>query len=127
MKDSIYLRLSVKDKKLNFSSKALKNKYLRFLESIPEGQEVDVFMSTSSSKITKAQLARIHAMCRELSNFTGNTFNEQKDLVKEAAGLVVETNGVRTYKSFADCDIEEANLAIQACIEMGDFNGIQLR
>lgn len=127
MKDSIYLRLTVKNGKLNFSSDALRNKYLRFLESIPEGQEVDMYISTSSGKITKAQLARIHAMCRELSNFTGNTFNEQKELVKEACGLYIDDGKSRVHKSFADYTIEEANLAIQACIEMGDFNGIQLR
>jgi len=36
-------------------------------------------------------------------------------------------NNVEFCKSFAKCDKEELNLAIQAAMEIGDFGGMQLR
>ena len=36
-------------------------------------------------------------------------------------------NNVEYCKSFAKCDKEELNLAIQAALEIGDFSGMQLR
>ena len=36
-------------------------------------------------------------------------------------------NNTEYCKSFAKCDKEELNLAIQACIEAGDFSNMNLR
>ena len=46
---------------------------------------------------------------------------------KRKSGLCFMKNNVEHCKSFAKCDKEELNLAIQAAIEIGDFAGMQLR
>jgi hypothetical protein len=66
-------------------------------------------------------------MCREIANELGYTFEEVKLLVKRHAGLCFTRNNTEYCKSFADCDKSDLNLAIQACIEIGDFNEINLR
>ena len=127
MRDNIHLKLSIKDGKLHFPVKAYKTKYEKFLKDAPEGARVELFISIADGKGTNAQLARVHAMCRELANDIGYTFEEMKLQIKRKAGLCFMRNKVEYCKSFADCDASELNLAIQACIEIGDFNGIQLR
>jgi len=42
---------------------------------------------------------------------SGYTFDEMKDVVKDASGL--------GGKSFADCSKDELMLAIEACIQIG--------
>ena len=81
----------------------------------------------ANDKGTNAQLARLHAMIRQIANDLGYTFNEVKLMVKREVGLCFMRNNTEYCKSFADCDKDELNLAIQECIRIGDFNGIQLR
>jgi len=66
-------------------------------------------------------------MCREIANELGYTFEEIKLQVKRQAGLCFMKNNSEYCKSFAACDRAELNLAIQACIEIGDFNNMNLR
>ena len=66
-------------------------------------------------------------MIREIANELGYTFEEVKLQVKRKSGLCFMKNNVEHCKSFAKCDKEELNLAIQAAIEIGDFAGMQLR
>lgn len=127
MKDNIFLKLSVKNGELDFPLKANETKLKNFLKNQPDGAILEVFIGVTTKKGSNAQLARIHAMCRELANEIGYTFEETKLVVKRHAGLCLSRNGVEHCKSFADCDSSDLNLAIQACIEIGDFNGIQLR
>ena len=68
-----------------------------------------------------------HAMIREIAQEIGYTFEEAKLAVKRAAGLCFVRDKQEYCKSFGDCDKDELNLAIQACVEIGDFNGMQLR
>ncbi len=127
MRNHIQLNLAIKDGRLHFPVKALRNKYENFLKNAPDGARVELFISIADGKGTNAQLARVHAMCRELANEVGYTFEEMKLQIKRKAGLCFMRNKVEYCKSFADCDASELNLAIQACVEIGDFNGMQLR
>lgn len=115
-------KLKVKNGQLVYSKEADTALGL-FLEKLSEGQEVDVFMSISDGKGSAAQISKVHKCIRELAKESGYSFDDMKKLVKEHAGLLVDDS----YKSFADCDKDELNLAIQSCIEIGDFNGMQLR
>jgi hypothetical protein len=127
MKDQIFIKALVKDGKLDFPLKANKTRLDNFLSNLPDGARLEVFIGATIKKGSNAQLARLHAMIRELANDIGYTFEEIKLQVKRKAGLCFTKNNVEYCKSFAECDHADLNLAIQAAIEIGDFNGIQLR
>ena len=116
------------DKKLDFTSSAHKKIYEQFVNIIPDGYKVDVIFELSGPKATVAQIAKVHAACREIANHTGHTFDEIKLLVKERAGLILNKNGdednsTTIIKSSADCSKEEMSAAIEAteqlCTDLG--------
>lgn len=127
MKDQIFVEARVKDGELHFPIKAFEIKYKKFLKDQPESVRLDIFIGVSDGKGSNPQLARVHAMIREIANEIGHTFEEVKLQVKRRAGLCFMRNNVEYCKSFAKCDKEELNLAIQAALEIGDFNSMQLR
>ena len=69
-------------------------------------------------KGSNAQLAKIHAMIRQLANDIGEDPASLKEHIKGQAMI---------DKSFADCDTEELNGVIQTIITLGDWNGSNLR
>ena len=107
--------------------KAQETKLNTFLKNLPDDAKLEMFIGITTDKGSNPQLARIHAMIRQLANDIGYTFEEVKLQVKRKAGLCFTRNKVEYCKSFADCDKDDLNLAIQACIEIGDFSGVQLR
>ena len=127
MKDNIHANLTKRNGKLEYNIKTQEKRYDQFVEDLPEGTKVELFVSASSEKGTNAQLARVHVMIRELASTLGYTFEEVKLLIKRKAGLCVVKNGTEYCKSFADCDKEELNLVIQATTEMGDYTNTNLR
>jgi len=127
MKDNIFIKLSVKDGELSFPMKAQETKLNTFLKNLPDDAKLEMFIGVTTDKGSNPQLARIHAMIRQLANDIGYTFEEIKLQVKRKAGLCFTRNKTEYCKSFADCDKDDLNLAIQACIEIGDFSGVQLR
>ena len=127
MKDNIFIELSVKDGKFDFPIKGNQKKLQNFLARQADDAKLELFIGVSSAKGSTPQLARIHATIRKIANELGYTFEEVKLLVKRKAGLCFVKDGTENCKSFGKCDKEELNLVIQACIEIGDFNGMQLR
>ena len=127
MKNNIFLKLSVKDGELDFPMKAQQTRLNTFLKNIPDGAKLEMFISVSTKKGSNAQLARLHAMIREIANDLGYTFMEMKLLIKRQTGLCFMRDKKEYCKSFADCDSDELGLAIQECIRLGDEHGIQLR
>ena len=106
-------------------------RYKEFVRLIDEGLDVDVFMEINSADGTLAQLAKVHKCIRELANQIGETFEDMKVYVKDRAGLVVKRTVLgkeyMDWKSFGKCSREDLNLAIQACINIGDEVTLNLR
>ena len=127
MKDQLFEEGRIKDGKLHFPIKAFQIKYDNFFKQHEDGARVEVFIGVQDGKGSNPQLARVHAMIREIASELGYTFEEVKLQVKRKAGLCFVKNNVEHCKSFAKCDKEELNLAIQAAMEIGDFSGMQLR
>jgi|TARA_R110002074_G_scaffold47610_4_gene122028 hypothetical protein len=127
MKDNIYIKALIKDGELHFPIKAIETKYKKFLSQLPNDSKLEIFIGVSGNKGSNPQLARLHAMIREIAQEIGYTFIEAKIEVKRAAGLCFVKNKEEYCKSFADCDKDELNLAIQACVEIGKFNNMNLR
>jgi hypothetical protein len=108
---------------LEFQSLAASKKFELFVSNVPENTIVECFYEVQHDDGTLPQLAKIHAMIKELSTYTGETVENMKLLVKDKAGLCLirEVSGKEYFlaKSFGDCSKEELSLAIQALIEIG--------
>jgi TusA-related sulfurtransferase len=105
----------IKEKgKLVYLDDKSKLNYKLFLDKLPEGQEIEIFIDLATSNKSVAQLAKVHACIREMAKESGYTFDEMKCLIKDASGIA--------DKSFADCSKDELMLAIEACIQIGREN-----
>ena len=113
-------RLQITDGKLKYLTPSDETAYKLFLQTLPEGTQVELYVSVEKDDASVAQIKKIHAMIRELSIHTGYSMSEMKIMVKDKAGLVVKTTDAVHTKSFAICSKEELALAIEAAKEIGD-------
>ena len=127
MKANLFANLTKRDGKLEYNVKAQEIIYNKFVEDLPEGAKVEIFISISGDNGTNAQIAKIHVSIRQLANDLGYSFSEMKLLIKRKAGLCFNKNGTEYCKSFGDCSKEELNSVIQEIIELGDEVGSNLR
>ena len=127
MKANLFANLTKRDGKLEYNVKAQETIYNKFVEDLPEGAKVEIFVSVTGDNGTNAQIAKIHVSIRQLANDLGYSFSEMKLLVKRKAGLCFNKNGTEYCKSFGDCSKEELNSVIQEIIELGDEVGSNLR
>lgn len=109
--------------RLEFSSLAVSKQHEIFVSDIPDGTIVEFFFEVQQDDGTLPQLAKLHAMIRELALHVGEPFDNMKLLVKDKAGLCLarEVSGKEYFlaKSFGECSREELSLAIQAAIDIG--------
>lgn len=113
---SVTGRFIKKDGQLIPEDVSSKFRYNDFVNRMPDGAVVEFYLDMAGNAKSSGQLARVHAMIRELSVYAGYTFDEMKKEVKTQAGLSVG----KMYKSFTDCSTDELNLAIQAAKVIGD-------
>ena len=93
--------------------------------SLKAGTEIEAYLQIASDpNKTNGQLAKAHALMKELANSTGHTINEIKDVIKERAGLYDEASS--DFKSFASCTKQEMSNVIEHCIALGAELGIHL-
>jgi hypothetical protein len=109
--------------RLEFPSLAVSKQHELFVSDIPDGTIVEFFFEVQHDDGTLPQLAKLHAMIRELALHVGESFSDMKLLVKDKAGLCLarEVSGKEYFlaKSFGECSREELSLAIQAAIDIG--------
>ena len=109
--------------RLEFSSLAISKQHELFVSEIPDGTLVEFFFEVQQDDGTLPQLAKLHAMIRELALHVGEPFDNMKLLVKDKAGLCLarEVSGKEYFlaKSFGECSREELSLAIQAALDIG--------
>ncbi len=127
MKSNLFSNLTKRDGKLEYNIKAQERIYNKFVEELPEGAKVEIFVSISGDDGTNAQIAKIHVMIRQLANDVGYSFGEMKLQIKRRAGLCFNNGGTEYCKSFGDCSKSELNSVIQELIELGDELGSNLR
>ena len=104
--------------------------YEEFVSHIPDGSLVEFFYEVQHDDGTLPQLAKLHAMIKQLATHIGETAENMKLLVKDRAGLCIarEVSGKEYFlaKSFAECSREELSLAIQAAQEIGQEVNLHL-
>lgn len=119
--------ITVKFKKHNGELKPLTSedsaKFFEFKRQLHDEETVEFYITkiVNENDRTLGQLAKVHAMIKELARETGHTFEEMKETVKEKAGLVDPASN--EYKSFSVCSKKELSDAIQMCIEIGSLVG----
>ncbi len=98
-----------------------------FRMSTKKNEILDTYVSMiSTDEKSVAQLAKVHALIKEIAVFTGHGADEIKLEVKKKAGLafkVESSSSNYSIKSFAECSKDELSAAIQACILIGDGIG----
>jgi len=103
-------------------------KYNKMLTHLKDGTLVHVMYEVIKDDHSLVQLAKVHALIRELAHCTGNDFEDVKLEVKRRAGLTVkayDNSGapIEMVKSFADCSKEHLSMAIETCILLGNEFG----
>jgi hypothetical protein len=96
-----------------------------FKKQIPTDSLVDAYLTLEvPGDKTIGQLAKVHALIKELANGTGHSIDEIKTEVKRKAGLftVTETSNY-DYKSFRECSKSELSKAIETSLEIGHMLG----
>lgn len=127
MKQNLFSNLTKKNGKLEYNIKAQERIFNKFVEDLPDGAKVEIFVSMSGDDGTNAQIAKIHVMIRQLANDTGYTFSEMKLQIKRQAGLCYNKGGTEYCKSLGDCNKSELSSVIQELINTGDEVGSNLR
>ena len=87
MRNQLFVQAVIKEGKLHFPIKAYETKYNKFISEQPDGARVELFIGIQDGKGSNPQLARVHAMIREIASEVGHTFEEMKLQVKRKAGL----------------------------------------
>lgn len=120
MNNSFFGKLIKKDGKLIHYRDAERKIYESFIKEIPESGIVEFYTEVQTNDGSLAQMAKIHAMIRDLANFTGHTFDEMKLYVKEEAGMCYTSpdDSKLICKSFGDCSKDELNMVIQTIQEI---------
>ena len=127
MKQNLFSNLTKKNNKLEYNIKAQERIFNKFVEDLPEGAKVEIFVSVSGDNGTNAQIAKIHVMIRQLADDLGYSFSEMKLQIKRQAGLCFNKGGSEYCKSFCDCSKLELSSVIQELIKTGDDVGSNLR
>lgn len=126
---SLIVQFEKKDGKLTISSKGELIRYEGFKHLLEEGQKIEAYFDIIHDDGSLGQLARIHAMIRDLSLHTGNSFENMKLLVKDKAGLcitrTIEGKEYFNCKSFGDSSRKQLSLAMQACEEIAVQTGFK--
>ena len=115
--------LKKKNGKLEYTNDKDKILFDQFVAKLAEDHLVEIYLESQSDDGTLAQLAKLHAMIRELAQHIGETFEDMKLIVKRRAGLCIEKeiDGEQFLycKSFGKCSKDELSLAIEAVVGIG--------
>jgi hypothetical protein len=114
----ITIRYKKKDGKLIPISPADIIRENQFIDSLKEEELVEISYEKYTDSGTRLQQNKVHKMIRILGEDTGTEFNDMKEQVKRAVGLVLPDGKL---KSFADCSKEELGWAIRECERIEAF------
>lgn len=121
---SVILKFIKRGNKLVLKTSLMKHSFNKFVESIPEGSEIEVFMDLMGKDNTKAQLRKIHVCLKEIANENGQTLEEAKEVLKDECGFYTFINNEKKYKSLADLTKDQLSYAIMVLYRQGDMLNI---
>jgi len=105
----------------------MKHRFKTFIEGLTEDDEIECIFEANEPDNTKAQLAKIHVMIKEIADETGEDQKETKKDIKDRCGLTHYIDGKKVYKSFADQSREQLSDVIEKLYLIGEFVGINFK
>lgn len=124
MNSHLTIYLEKRKGKLEFLSDKDKTMFEIFEKGLKDGAKIEVvYEIETKGGISYAKMSKLHKCIRDIAAQSGNDFESTKLDVKLRSGLCTGAK----CKSFAVCTSDEIDLAIQECITIGDFLGINLR
>lgn len=118
---TLKVRLKFKNGKFSGETPADEIRFGMFKESLNENSTLTVYFSVDDiNSKTLPQLAKIHAMIKELSDYTGQDYTTIKEIIKMEANLTeIDETGKTILKSFSRCTREDLNTAIHKAEILG--------
>jgi hypothetical protein len=105
----------------------MKDRFNKFISELTEDDEIECIMEGVEPNNTKAQLAKIHVMIKEISDETGEDIKKTKIDIKDQCGLTYYVDNRKYYKSFADLSRQDLSDVIEKMYVLGDFLNINFR
>jgi hypothetical protein len=127
MKKTCVIKFKKVNGKLAPKDGIMKHRLQEFIANLSDDDEIDCLLEADEPNNTKAQLAKIHVMIKEISDETGEDVKKTKRDVKDQCGLTAYVDGKKVYKSFADESKESLSNVIEKIYLIGDFLNINFR
>lgn len=104
-----------------------KSRFIEYIKSLSDDDEIECILEAVEPNNTKAQLAKIHAMIKEIADETGEDPKKTKNDLKDKCGLTKYVDNKKYFLSFADQSREELSNVIEKLYLIGEFVGINFR
>jgi Mor family transcriptional regulator len=127
MKKTCVIKFRKVNNKLAPKDGLMKARLKEFIESLTDDDEIECIIEAMEPNNTKAQLAKIHVMIKEISDETGEDVKKTKKDIKDQCGLTAYIDGKKVYKSFGSESKESLSDVIEKIYLIGDFLNINFR
>ena len=127
MKKTCLIKFKKENGKLVCVDALMKHRLKEFTNSLSPDDHIECIFEAVEPNNTKAQLAKIHVMIKEIADESGEDQKETKKDIKDRCGLTHYIDGRKVYKSFADQSKEELSNIIEKLYLIGEFLGINFR
>ncbi len=127
MKKTCIIKFKLVNGKLVPKDGLMKTRFNQFLRELTEDDEIECIMEGVEPNNTKAQLAKIHVMIKEISDETGEEIKVTKKQIKDQCGLTFYVDNEKHYKSFADLSRQDLSNVIEKMYVIGEFLNINFR
>ena len=127
MKKTCIIKFKMVNGKLRPKDGLMKDRFNQFIKELTEDDEIECILEAVEPNNTKAQLAKIHVMIKEISDETGEDIKKTKKDIKDQCGMTSYIDNVKQYKSFANESKESLSNIIEKMYLIGDFLNINFR
>lgn len=127
MKKTCVIKFKKKGGKFAPKDALMNHRLKEFIKSLTEDDEIECIMEAVEPNNTKAQLAKIHVMIKEISDETGEDVKATKNNIKDQCGFTKYVDGKKVYKSFADASKEQLSDIIEKIYLIGEFLNINFK
>lgn len=127
MKKTCLIKFKKENGKLVCIDGLMKHRLNEFVKNLSPDDHIECIFEAVEPNNTKAQLAKIHVMIKEIADETGEDQKETKKNIKDRCGMTHYIDGKKVYKSFADQSREELSNVIEKLYLLGEFLGINFK
>lgn len=127
MKKTCIIKFKKVNDKLAPKDGLMKARLQEFIRNLSDDDEIECIIEAVEPNNTKAQLAKIHVMIKEIADETGEDVKKTKKDIKDQCGLTYYIDNVKHYKSFADQPKQILSDVIEKIYLIGSFLNINFK